>query len=95
MLYRVGFILFLAIITFMKETRGSVLLTKIAKKMRKDTGDSKYRARIEDERGSLKSLMLVSLTRPICAYIDFYLHVLSDIFVQTSSSQNPSSQALA
>ncbi|KLO13266.1 MFS general substrate transporter [Schizopora paradoxa] len=61
----VGFVLFLAIITFMKETRGSVLLTKIAKKMRKDTGDPKYRARIEDERGSLKSLMLVSLTRPI------------------------------
>lgn len=61
----VGFVLFLAVVLFMKETRGSVLLTKIAKKMREETGDLRYRARIEDERGSLRSLILVSLTRPI------------------------------
>lgn len=49
----------------MKETRSGVLLTRLARKIRKETGDKRYRARIEDERGSLKSLILISCTRPI------------------------------
>ncbi|KAF9461064.1 major facilitator superfamily domain-containing protein [Collybia nuda] len=49
----------------LKETRSAVLLTRMAKKMRKDTGDNRYRARVEDERESLKQLIYISCTRPI------------------------------
>ncbi|KAJ7089879.1 MFS polyamine transporter [Mycena belliarum] len=49
----------------MRETRSSILLTRLARKMRQDTGDYRYRARIEDERDSLASLIFVSCTRPI------------------------------
>ena len=50
----------------MKETRSGVLLTRLAKKMRKETGNVHYRARIEDERASLRTLIYISCTRPIC-----------------------------
>ncbi|KAH9849849.1 MFS general substrate transporter [Lenzites betulinus] len=49
----------------MKETRSGVLLTKLAKKLRKDTGNHHYRARVEDERASLRTLIYISCTRPI------------------------------
>lgn len=49
----------------MRETRSGVLLTRLARKLRKETGDNRYRARIEDERGSLRTLILISLTRPV------------------------------
>lgn len=52
----------------MKETRTAVLLTRLAKKIRKETGDQRYRARIEDERASLKTLIYISCTRPLRAY---------------------------
>lgn len=51
---------------FMKETRSTVLLERLAKKMRKETGDQRYRARVEDERPSLRALIYISSTRPIC-----------------------------
>ena len=51
----------------MKETRVGVLLTRLAKKMRKETRIHHYRARIEDERASLRTLIYISCTRPICA----------------------------
>ena len=50
----------------MKETRSAVLLTRLAKKLRKETGDSRYRARVEDERASLRTLIYISCTRPLC-----------------------------
>ena len=62
--FRVAGILFLFVLFVMKETRSSVLLTRLAKKLRKETNDKRYRARIEDERGSLRSLILISCTRP-------------------------------
>ncbi|KDQ12568.1 hypothetical protein BOTBODRAFT_112688, partial [Botryobasidium botryosum FD-172 SS1] len=49
----------------MSETRGSVLLTRMMRRKRKETGDQHYRARIEDERTSLRELIYVSCTRPI------------------------------
>ncbi|KAJ7132372.1 MFS polyamine transporter [Mycena epipterygia] len=49
----------------MRETRSSILLTRLAKKTRKETGDHRYRARIEDERTSLLELIYISCTRPI------------------------------
>lgn len=51
---------------FMKETRSTVLLERLTKKMRKETGDQRYRARVEDERPSLRTLIYISSTRPIC-----------------------------
>ncbi|KAI9062694.1 MFS general substrate transporter [Trametes sanguinea] len=50
---------------FMKETRSGVLLTRMAKKLRKETDNHHYRARIEDERASLRTLIYISCTRPI------------------------------
>lgn len=50
----------------MKETRSAVLLTRMAKNLRKETGDHRYRARVEDERASLKTLIYISCTRPLC-----------------------------
>ncbi|KAJ7936309.1 major facilitator superfamily domain-containing protein, partial [Mycena leptocephala] len=47
------------------ETRSSILLTRLAKCIRKETGDRRYRARIEDERTSLASRISISCTRPI------------------------------
>ncbi|KAJ6616963.1 MFS polyamine transporter [Mycena sp. CBHHK59/15] len=49
----------------MRETRSSILLTRLAKKIRKETGDHRYRARIEDERASLSTVIFISCTRPI------------------------------
>ncbi|KAJ7498000.1 MFS polyamine transporter [Mycena galericulata] len=49
----------------MRETRSSILLVRLAKKIRKETGDHRYRARIEDQRPSLISMIIVSCTRPI------------------------------
>lgn len=51
---------------FMKETRASVLLVRLAKKMRKQTGNKRIRARVEDERASLSTLIYISCTRPVC-----------------------------
>jgi len=49
----------------MDETRGTILLTRHARQLRKESGDKRYRARIEDERASLRELIYVSCTRPI------------------------------
>ncbi|GAO52258.1 hypothetical protein G7K_6339-t1 [Saitoella complicata NRRL Y-17804] len=49
----------------LRESRGSVLLSKRAKKMRKETGDQRIRAPADDERASLAVLVKVSLTRPL------------------------------
>ncbi|KAJ7308538.1 MFS polyamine transporter [Mycena albidolilacea] len=55
----------LAVPLVLRETRSSILLTRLAKKLRKETGDPRYRARIEDQRASLTSLIFISCTRPI------------------------------
>lgn len=46
-------------------TIGGVILTRDARKKRKETGDPRYRARIEDERPSMRELVWVSCTRPL------------------------------
>ncbi|KAH8116321.1 MFS general substrate transporter [Phellopilus nigrolimitatus] len=58
-------VFFVIMLFTMKETRSSVLLVRLVRKLRKETGDNRYRARIEDERGSLRTLMLISCTRPV------------------------------
>ncbi|KXN88326.1 hypothetical protein AN958_07471 [Leucoagaricus sp. SymC.cos] len=47
------------------ETRSTIVIVKIAKRLRKKTGDKRYRARVEDERVDLKKLIYISCTRPI------------------------------
>lgn len=56
---------FIILCIFLKETRGSVVLTKRAICLRKETGDQRYRARAEAERASIVILIKNSLTRPI------------------------------
>lgn len=43
-----------------------ILLTQEARKLRKETGDPRYRARVEDEVSSLKQHVIISFTRPFC-----------------------------
>ncbi|KAJ1026257.1 hypothetical protein NDA16_002344 [Ustilago loliicola] len=59
-----GFILILLLL-FLRETRGSIILTRRAAKLRKTTGDNRYKARAELERASLSVLIKNSLTRPL------------------------------
>ncbi|KAF8909962.1 MFS polyamine transporter [Mucidula mucida] len=49
------YILMLPVI--MKETRSSILLRRIAQKMRAETGNKRYRARVEDERLSMRTMI--------------------------------------
>ncbi|TFY78557.1 hypothetical protein EWM64_g5454 [Hericium alpestre] len=55
----------LALCLIGKETRKTVILTRLAWKLRKETGNHRYRARAEDESASLKTLVFISMTRPI------------------------------
>ena len=64
--YRVLGVELLLVITVMKETRSTIILTRLARKLRKETGNPRYRARAEDERGSLRTLIYISCTRPLC-----------------------------
>ncbi|KAF9038954.1 MFS polyamine transporter [Hymenopellis radicata] len=57
------FIILLPIV--MKETRASIVLRGIARKTRKETGNPRYRARVEVEGPCLKKLVFISCTRPI------------------------------
>jgi MFS family permease len=55
---------FILLFIFLKETRGSVILTRRAVRLRNETGDKRYRARAEEERASIPILIKNSLTRP-------------------------------
>ncbi|CAO1618429.1 unnamed protein product [Sympodiomycopsis kandeliae] len=55
--------LFIALFAFLRENRGSVLLTRRAKKLRKETGDNRYRSAAEIESPSIKALLHASTTR--------------------------------
>ena len=62
---RISAVYLLLLPFIMKETRSSIILTRMAKKLRKTTGDHRYRARVEDERASLANLVFISCTRPV------------------------------
>lgn len=55
----------LSLLFILSETRASVLLSRKAEKMRKETGDMRYHARDDFERGSLATMLRTSLSRPI------------------------------
>ena len=55
---------FILLCFLLRETRGSVLLSRRAAKMRRQTGDQRYLAVSDVERASLVTMIKVSLTRP-------------------------------
>lgn len=55
---------FLLLCFVLKETRGSVLLSRRAAKLRRETGDDRYVSATDSERSSLALMIKVSLTRP-------------------------------
>lgn len=61
-------VLAVALIFFTRETRGSVILSRRARKMRQETGDPRYQCRSDAERASLAVLLKVSMTRPLCEH---------------------------
>ncbi|KII86602.1 hypothetical protein PLICRDRAFT_260942 [Plicaturopsis crispa FD-325 SS-3] len=50
---------------FLRETRGSIVLSRRAAAMRKDTGSERWKCKADEERASLTVLIKVSLTRPL------------------------------
>ncbi|KAG1738858.1 major facilitator superfamily domain-containing protein [Suillus paluster] len=56
----------ISVLVFVRETRSTVILTRLAHQVRKDTGDSRYRARSEENKSSLMSMIAISCTRPLC-----------------------------
>lgn len=90
------------IILFTRETRGSVILSRRARKMRTETGDPRYQCRSDAERASLAVLIRVSMTRPLCesssgrylmeAWLAWSLTTVSQICSEQkrSSSSSPS-----
>ena len=68
----------------MRETRSSIILTRIAKKLRKTTGDHRYRARVEDERASLANLIFISCTRPV-RKLNFFFSIHINAWIESAS----------
>jgi hypothetical protein len=61
-------------VAVLQETRTGIMLTRKAKALRAETGDTRYRAHAEDARGPLSSLLWISATRPLSASRCF-LHI--------------------
>jgi hypothetical protein len=59
----------LLIPVLMRETRAGVILARMARRNRKETGDTRFRARIEEERINMRTLIWISCSRPICKRI--------------------------
>lgn len=59
---------YLLVVTLVvKETRASVTLAKLAEKLRKETGDIRYQPFLPElERHSLRQMIYISCTRPVC-----------------------------
>ena len=56
----------IALIFFTEETRGSIILSRKAAKLRKSTGDERYQCRSDSERTSYATMIRISVTRPLC-----------------------------
>ncbi|KAG1743115.1 MFS general substrate transporter [Suillus lakei] len=56
---------FISVVLLMKETRATIVLTRLASKKRKETGDHRYQAKAEIEKLNLMTLIKISCTRPI------------------------------
>lgn len=58
---------FLCVLLFLSETRSDIILTRLARKMRKTKQDDRYRAKAEIDKRSLFTLIKISSMRPISA----------------------------
>ena len=57
------------VIIYFRETRGNVILSKRAAKLRKETGDERYQCRADQERASLAILIKTGISRPLWFFI--------------------------
>lgn len=69
----------LGVILVLSETRSSIILARIAKDIRKTTGDSRYRTSAEIDKPDMLSLIKTSCTRPLCTH-DLFFSGLSSPF---------------
>lgn len=53
------------VIAYFRETRGNVVLSKRAARLRKETGDDRYQCRADKERESLAILIKTGIRRPL------------------------------
>ncbi|KII83384.1 hypothetical protein PLICRDRAFT_180466 [Plicaturopsis crispa FD-325 SS-3] len=60
-----GAVTFVVFLIFLRETRGSILLSHRAAAMRKESGNDRWKCKADEERASLTVLIKVSLTRPL------------------------------
>ncbi|KAF9219733.1 MFS general substrate transporter [Gyrodon lividus] len=56
---------FISVLLFLTETRSDIILTRLARNIRKEKHDKRYRARAEIEKCSLLTLIKISSIRPI------------------------------
>jgi hypothetical protein len=56
----------------MRETRVTIILTRLARKVRENTGNNRYRARAEDQTPTLRALIWTSCTRPMSELQDHF-----------------------
>ncbi|KAG2142857.1 major facilitator superfamily domain-containing protein [Suillus bovinus] len=59
----------ISMLLVLKETRSTVILAHMARRVRKDTGDGRYRARSEADKPPLRSMIVTSCTRPLILLI--------------------------
>ena len=70
---------FVVAIFALKETRQSIILRCIAENIRMETGDLRYRARVEETQPTLRELVWISCTRPIRKYPNLDNIITSDL----------------
>lgn len=58
-------VVFVFICTILLESRGTVLLRRRAQRLRRETGDMRYKAHSEENKPPLKDLIRISLSRPL------------------------------
>ncbi|KAJ8591033.1 MFS general substrate transporter [Rhizopogon salebrosus TDB-379] len=56
---------FISVVVLMKETRATIVLARLARKKRNETGDHRYQAETEKEKNSLMTLIKTSCMRPM------------------------------
>lgn len=68
-MHRFSVIYLVFVYLILVETRAGVILTRRAKKLRKTTGDQRYKAKLEETRPTIRHLIWISCTRPMCKYL--------------------------
>lgn len=92
-------VLTVVFVVVLRETRGSVILSRKAKKLRQETGDDKWQCEADGERAGLVVLIKVSLSRPmyllftepVVFFFSLWISFVWGVMVRTSlhSSASP------